>query len=262
MSNILERICRDKRGHVTKQALRTPASVLYRRARNATPPRGFAEALARASADGYGLIAEIKRASPSAGVIREDFDPAEIAQAYADGGATCLSVVTDKPFFQGADQYLKEARESSELPALRKDFMVDPFQIIESRSLGADCILLIMRVLSDSLAAEMHATAVEMGMDVLVEVTTAPELERALTLSPRLVGINNRDLETFEVNLAKSESLAPNIPEGVLCVAESGLSTPDDLKRLADVGIRCFLIGESLMRADDPAAATRALVGG
>ncbi len=263
MSDILARICRDKRGHVTKQALRTPASVLFKRARATEAPRGFADALeAKARDGGTGLIAEIKRASPSQGVIREDFDAATLARAYAEGGATCLSVLTDKPYFQGADIYLKEAREVVDLPILRKDFMVDPFQIIESRALGADCVLLIMSVLSDSLAGEMYAAAREFGMDALVEVHDGAELERALKLSPRMIGINNRDLKDFEVNLARTESLAPNIPDGITVISESGFGGPDDLARIRGAGVNCFLIGETLMRAADVSAATRALLAG
>ncbi len=263
MNDILARICRDKRGHVTKQALRTPASVLFKRARASEPPRGFADRLAAATAGGgTGLIAEIKRASPSQGVIREDFDAATLARAYAEGGATCLSVLTDKPYFQGADIYLKEAREVVDLPILRKDFMVDPFQIVESRALGADCVLLIMAVLSDSLVSEMYSAATEFGMDVLVEVHDGPELDRALKLSPRLIGINNRDLKSFEVNLSRTESLAPRVPEGITVISESGFNGPADLARIAAAGVHCFLVGESLLRAADVSGATRALLAG
>ena len=263
MSDMLARICRDKRGHVTKQAQRTPASVLFKRARAADEPRGFADALeARVSEGGTGLIAEIKRASPSQGVIREDFDAATLAQAYSEGGATCLSILTDKPYFQGADIYLKEAHEVVDLPILRKDFMVDPFQIVESRALGADCVLLIMSVLSDSLAGEMYSAAREFGMDALVEVHDKAELDRALKLNPRLIGINNRDLKSFEVNLSRTESLAPQIPDGTTVISESGFGGPEDMARIKGTGVNCFLIGEMLMRADDVSAATDALLAG
>jgi indole-3-glycerol phosphate synthase len=222
--------------------------------------RPFAEALQKASIEGYGLIAEIKRASPSKGLIRADFDPPALARAYRDGGATCLSVLTDGPSFQGHDDYLVAARGAVDLPVLRKDFLYDPWQVVESRALGADCILVIMASVSDAQAAELEAAAREWGMDVLVEVHDRPELERASLLETRLLGVNNRDLNTFRTDLQTTRDLARRAPEDCLIVSESGLATPDDLTDMARHGARCFLIGESLMRQDDVAVATRALL--
>jgi indole-3-glycerol phosphate synthase len=260
MTGVLERICRDKADHVAKRK----AAVAQRRqeelARLAHPARGFASRLAQASAAGYGLIAEIKRASPSKGLIRADFDPPSLARAYAAGGAACLSVLTDTPYFQGEDRYLVEAREAVKLPVLRKDFMIDPYQIWESRALGADCVLVIMAAVEDALARDLVAVADELGMDALVEVHDAAELDRALRLPCRLVGINNRDLKTLKVDLKTAESLAPRIPADRLVVAESGLESPADLARLARIGVRTFLVGESLMRQADVEQATRALL--
>lgn len=261
MSDVLSAICDRKRAHVAARKAAMPEAVLRRRLDNAAPPRGFAAALADKAAEGdYGLIAEIKKASPSKGLIRADFDPPALARAYQAGGATCLSVLTDEPYFQGADDYLVAAREAVPLPVLRKDFIVDPYQVIESRALGADCVLLIMAALDDAAARELAAAAAALGMDVLVEVHDRAELDRALRLDARLIGINNRDLKTLKVDLATAEKLAPLVPHDRVAVGESGLNTPDDLDRLAAAGARCFLVGESLMREPDVAAATRRLL--
>jgi indole-3-glycerol phosphate synthase len=260
MSDVLRRICDTKREEIARAKAARPLAEVERAARTASAPRDFVAALRRASTGGYGLIAEIKRASPSAGLIRGDFDPATLARAYARGGATCLSVLTDAPYFQGRPEDLVAARKAVALPVLRKDFMLDPYQIAESRALGADCVLLIMAALEDSEAAELESAAMGLGMDVLAEVHERSELQRALRLKTPLIGINNRDLKSLKVDLATSEQLARDLPSDRLVVSESGVHGPKDLARMASAGIRCFLVGESLMRQSDVEAATRALV--
>jgi indole-3-glycerol phosphate synthase len=260
MTDVLTRICAAKRDHVAARKAKAPLADVAARARHARPPRGFARALADTAATaGFGLICEIKKASPSKGVIRDDFDPEALARAYGDGGATCLSVLTDEPYFRGADAHLEAARASVDLPVLRKDFVLDPYQVAESRALGADAVLLIMAALSDDQARELADAARDWGMDVLVEVHDADELDRARALPASLIGINNRDLKTLDVDLDTTRRLAPRVPADRLTVCESGLHTPEDLRAMIDVGARAFLIGESLMRHADVTAATRHL---
>ena len=261
MSDILARICADKRCEVKRRKAVRSIGEVERDAARASPPRGFAAAL-KASVDGGGLalIAELKKASPSRGLIRADFDPPALARAYRDGGAACLSVLTDAPYFQGEDGYLAAARDAVGLPALRKDFMIDPWQIAESRALGADCVLVIMAALDDVVAGEIMAAARGLGMDALIEVHDEAELERAARLESPLIGINNRNLKTLAIDLATTERLAPLAPAGAEIVCESGLNCHGDLLRMAAIGAKRFLVGESLIRETDVAAATSALL--
>ncbi len=257
---VLDRIKAYKLEDVARRKSARPLAAVEEAARAAPPVRGFADRLRAASRDGYGLIAEIKKASPSKGLIRADFDPPALARAYAEGGATCLSVLTDAPSFQGDDAYLTAARSAVDLPALRKDFLYDPYQVAEARALHADCILIIMASVSDTQAAELEDAALIWGMDVLVEVHDADELQRGLRLRSQLIGVNNRNLKTFKTDLETTRRLARDVPADRLLISESGLNSPADLADMAAHRARVFLIGESLMRQADVAAATRALL--
>ncbi|MGE5540050.1 MAG: indole-3-glycerol phosphate synthase TrpC [Gemmatimonas sp.] len=262
MDDTLAPIVAAKRTLVAERKHAIPERVLRDKAATLPPTRGFVTALrAKIAAGSYALITEIKKASPSAGLIRPDFDPATLAKAYERAGAACLSVLTDTPFFQGQDQDVATARNACHLPALRKDFMIDPYQVWEARAIGADCILLIMAVLSDPEAKALEQTAIAAGLDVLVEVHDEGELDRALRLRTPLIGINNRNLKTLRTDIATTEALAPKVPSGRIVVSESGLKTNADLARMTRAGARAFLVGESLMRESDVEAATRALLG-
>jgi indole-3-glycerol phosphate synthase len=260
MSDILQRIVAVKRDEVAQARRRCGLAELQAQAAAASPARGFAAALrARVEAGSPAVIAEVKKASPSKGVLREHFVPADIARSYESGGAACLSVLTDERFFQGCAAYLQQARESCSLPVLRKDFLIDPYQVVEARAMGADCVLLIAACLDDGLMSELEACATEQGLDVLVEVHDGDELERALRLKTPLIGVNNRNLRTFEVSLDTTIGLLPRVPGDRLLVTESGILARADVQRMRSAGVHAFLVGEAFMRAPDPGQALRDL---
>ncbi len=257
--NILEEICSKKRVHVEHMKKQHSYDDLRKIIDSIQLPTGFLAAM-KHSKD-YAIIAEAKRASPSKGIIRENFDPVKIAHVYKNGGATCISVLTDEPFFKGRDDYLVVIKQQIDIPVLRKDFMIDPYQIFESRALGADCILLIMAVLDDDMACRLYETAIGLQMDVIVEVHDLVELERAMKLDPMIIGVNNRNLDTMQVTLETSRELISHIPKNCFKISESGIHTHEDIKMLSSIGYQGFLIGESLMREEDPEAALRGLLG-
>ena len=260
-SDTLAKICAQKRIRVAARKLELSMSDVEAFARKASKVRGFAQALTdEVNGGSYGLIAEIKKASPSAGLIRADFDPPILAQLYERGGAACLSILTEEDNFQGRDEYINSARDVTSLPVLRKDFMLDPYQVVEARAINADCILIILAAVDDALASELEAAAIHYGMDVIIEVHDAPELERAMKLKSPLIGVNNRNLKTLVTDLATTEQLAKLLPKDRVLIAESGLKKPADLTRMARVGAKRFLIGESLMKQADVQAATRAIL--
>jgi len=262
MANILDRIAAYKRREISAAKATVQPAELDDMAEASMPPRGFIAALEKARDEGrYGLIAEIKKASPSKGIIREDFKPTSLAKAYRNGGATCLSILTDGPSFQGEDNFVRAVRKTVDLPILRKDFMLDVYQIAQARAMGADCILLIMAMLSDNQAQELEQAALSWGLDVLIEVHDEEELERAVELNTKFIGINNRNLKTFDVSMYNTERLAPYLTEDYLVVSESGISTLADIEHLKKYNINTFLVGESLMRCEDVAEATRELLG-